>query len=263
MTRSIPPALAGIVEILELERPATVTPARMQEVVEQAGASTPPRVAIQRLAERGWLLRTGMRGVWEFAPADRAGAFSEGGPMLTVRAVLESHPDRKIAVALGSALWLHDLADRAPEIPEIALPIGERAPRSVSTQCRVVHHDARLAPVIVKGVPVHRPATVLVHLAEHPSDVRSWGGIMDLLPALARIASPDEVMAELSGRSHATHIRLAYLLEGLPEGRRYTRVKPAGKVWFGPRAHTRRNSARWNVADTLLPFAPSELGCRK
>jgi hypothetical protein len=259
MTRSIPPALAGIVAMLELERPLTVTPARMQELIARAGATTPARVAIQRLAERGWLLPTGVRGVWEFAPAERAGPITEGGALLTVRAVLDANPDQQIALALGSALWLHDLGDRAPEIPEVAIPRGVRATSTLATRCRVVHHDVRLPPQIVQGVPVHRPATVLVHLAHRPSDVRSWVGILERLRDLARIADPAEVATELKGRPHSTQVRLAYLLEGVPEGERYSGVHPSGKVWFGPRGRLRRHNARWNVADTVLPFAPKEL----
>jgi len=53
MTRPIPPTLAGVLELLELERPVTVT--------------------TERLAERGWLLKTGVRGVWENGPPSMPG----------------------------------------------------------------------------------------------------------------------------------------------------------------------------------------------
>jgi hypothetical protein len=32
-----------------------------------------------------------------------------------------------------------------------------------------------------------------------------------------------------------------------------------GKVWFGQRGSLRRHDERWRIADTVLPFDPSEL----
>ena len=39
MSRSIPPALAAVVELLELERPITVTTQQLAELVERAGVT--------------------------------------------------------------------------------------------------------------------------------------------------------------------------------------------------------------------------------
>jgi predicted transcriptional regulator of viral defense system len=264
MTRSIPQALAPLVEQLELERPSVVSVQQITELIARTAMRTPPRVAIQRLAARGWLLPTGVRGVWEFAPGERAGAFSENDPLMPVRAMLtmgaskdaKQHP----TVALGSALWLHDLADRAPDTPEVAIPEHRVVPASLTRLCRVVRFSAQVPPVIKRGVPVHTPATILVHLAHRPRDVRSWAGILETLGRLVEAADEQQIHRELAGRPHATRVRLAYLLSGVaPALAGRLGALPRGKVWFGPRRPLRRHDARLNVADTVLPVAPHTL----
>ena len=264
MTRPIPPSLASVVELLELERPVTVTTEHVADLVERAGVSTPAHVVTQRLAERGWLLRTGVRGVWEFAPAEHAGPYSHGDRWITLRAALARDPDLPSRIALGSALWLLDLTDRAPDVAEVALPSGVHVPVSLRRAYRVVRFDPRLEPVDIRGLRVHAPATVLVHLAHRPSDVRSWGGVLLVLADLVAEAAIDDVRLELAGRPHATWVRLAYLLSGVaPELVERLDVTPGHKVWFGPRGKLRHHDARWNVADTVLPIHPADLSTRR
>lgn len=261
-SRSISPTLAPLLEELELERPKTVTLERIADLAEALDIRTPARIVAHRLAQKGWLLETQVAGVWEFAPADRAGAISDADPFLTLRALL-ARDDLPVAIALGSALWLHNVADRSPYPHEVAIPSGLRVPRALQREYRVVRHQARLAQQEVNGLPVHRTATVLVHLAHRPSDVKSWAGVLDLLPDLLAVCEHEDIEVELAGRPHATRIRLAYLLQSLAPGLiRDLNIMPAGKVWFGPRRPLRRHDARWNVADTLLPFSPRELRSR-
>lgn len=257
-SRSIPPTLAALLEDFELERPKTVALRRIAELAEEHGIRTPPRILAHRLAKRGWLLATQVPGVWEFAPAERAGAISDADPFLTLRALL-ARDDVPAAVALGSALWLHNLAGRFPHPHEVAIPPSATVPRALRDTYRVVRYQSHLTALNVDGLPVHRPATVLVHLAHRPNDVTSWGGVLDLLPTLVQASEVEELRAELAGRPHATHVRFAYLLDHLaPSLIRDLSIKPAGKVWFGPRRTLRRHNAQWNVADTLLPFSPEE-----
>ncbi len=265
LIRSIPPSLAPLVEQLELERPTTVSVRQITELIARTEMRTPPRVAIQRLAARGWLLPTGIRGVWEFAPGERAGAFSDGDPLLPVRAVLAAasskSPAHQPSVALGSALWLHDLADRAPEIPEVAIPDKATVSAPLARLCRVVHFSAQVPPVRKRGgILVHTPATILVHLAHRPRDVRSWAGVLDALGRLVAAADEQQIHEELEGRPHATRVRLAYLLSGVaPALASRLGATPRGKVWFGPRRALRHHDARLNVADTVLPVSPRAL----
>lgn len=261
MTRSIPAWLAPILEELELERPTIVTVDLIDELRSRLNVNSPTNRVIQELSERGWLLKTGSQGAWEFIPAERAAARSSGDPLLTVRATMAKSPDFPVALALGSAMWLHDLSDRRPEEHELAVPAGTYVPVSLRRTYRVVRYNWAIAPIRITGLPVHTTATVLVHLAHRPSDVRSWSGVLEALPELVAISNQDDIMTELEGRPHATRVRLAYLISDIaPQLVERMNVQPAGKVWFGPRGKLRRHSAQWNVADTILPFPPDTLG---
>lgn len=261
MARSIPVALAPIVELLELEAPTTVTTRELAGLVERAGVRTPAHVVVQRLAERSWLLKTGIRGVWEFVPATHAGPYSQSDAWVGLRAVLHARPQLPVSIALGSALWLYDFTDRAPDIPELAVPTGVHVPAGLGEGYRIVRFAARLEPRQMRGLPVHQLASVLVHLAHRPSHVRSWTPVLDTLADLAAAVTVDDLRIELAGRAHATWVRLAYLLSGVaPDLVDQLDIAPAGKVWFGPRGPLRRHDARWNLADTILPTRPSTLG---
>ena len=260
MKRSIPVTLAPLIEQLELDRPELVTVDQLDGMLKQLGLATSAAKAAYRLRQRGWFLPTGVPGVYEFAPADRAGPISHGDALLPLRAVVASSPPFPLAAALGTALWLHNITDRSPDIPEVALPKGPKVPRALQHTTRVLRHEWRLPAKTIRGIPVHRAATVLVHLAQHPQDVRSWAVMLEALPALVAAAPTEEIAAELRGRAHATKVRLAYLTARIaPDLARRLAIEPAGKVWFGPRQPLRRHEATWNVADTILPFAPSEL----
>ena len=255
--RSLPNWLAGIVTELELDRPAVVTRDQVEELRARAGVRASTHRVIEELHARGWLLKTGTRGTWEFIPGERAGTISSGDPFLALRASLETTPHSRAAVALGSALWLLDVTDRAPDRHEVALPKRALVPVALKRSYRVVHHDACLDPVRIKGLPVHRASTVLVHLASKPTDVRSWGSILRALAELLARSPEEDIREELAGRSRATQVRFAYLVSGLaPDLVERLAIRPAGKVWFGPRDKLRRHNARWQVADTILPVAP-------
>ncbi|MDP9179525.1 MAG: type IV toxin-antitoxin system AbiEi family antitoxin [Gemmatimonadota bacterium] len=206
---------------------------------------------------------TGITGVYEFAPGERAGPISNGDALLTLRAAVARIPDLPVAAALGTALSLLNIADRGPDIPEVAFAKGPKVtkvPSAIRRTYRVLRFNWKLPVDMLQGAPVHRAATVLVHAADRPTDVRSWGGMLELLPAIIAAAPLDEIATEIGGRPHATKIRLAYLTESIAPGLgEALKIKPAGKVWFGPRRQLRRHDARWNVADTILPFAPYEI----
>jgi len=193
-------------------------------------------------------------------PAEHAGPFSHGDRWLTLRATVDKQSDQPVCIALGSALWLLDLTDRAPDVAEVALPTGVHVPVALRRAYRVVRFDPRLALKQIRGLKVHGPATVLVHLAHRPSQVRSWGAVLDVLADLIAATSIDDVRAELEGRPHATWVRLAYLTAGVaPDLVEQLDVVPGYKVWFGPRDRLRHHDATWNVADTVLPIRPTDL----
>lgn len=260
MTRSIPPWLATIVECLELDQPVIVTLAGLARIADEAGIRTPARVVAHRLRERGWLLPTGLSGAWEFAPAAHAGPIGRGGPLIPIRAALALEPDLPVALALGSAVWAHGLADRAPERAEVAVAPHASVPVGLRRGARVVRYAAGLGPQRLKQVPTHRLETVLVHLATKPVHVTSWGAVAEWLPDAAAEADEAKVWRELAGRATAARTRLAYLLQGVwPDLAEQLRQDPAAKVWMGPRGTLRRHSEHWRVADTILPFDPAKL----
>lgn len=265
MTRRIPGSLSPILSALELEAPQVVTLAQLAELVERAGIGTQPKVVADRLRKLGWLLPTETAGVWEFAPAAHAGPIGHGDQFTELRAVLAARPSLDAAVCLTSALAGRGLVDRWPDRLEIAVPTGTSVPAGLRRAARVVVFGANLAPERSVGVPVHRPGTVLVHLAARPADVRGWGQLEEVLPELVEVAGDADIDAELAGRPRSVRVRLAYLVQGVAPGLAERLVPPgeggreAPKVWFGPRRGLKRHSARFSVADTLLPFDPASL----
>lgn len=261
MTRSLPPALARVVARLEFEQMYLVTMADLESLREQARVKTSAKLIAQRLRDLGWLLPTAQLGVWEFAPGAHAGPVSLGHPYREVQAALRAAPSLDVAVCLSSALWAHGLLDRAPERPEVALPSGKTTPASLRRAARVVRFDRRLATTELRGTPTHAPATILVHLAARPSDVRSWSAVLDALPELLEMIDRDALRQELAGRPAAVATRLAYLLHGLdPQLASELTPPDHGKVWFGPRAPLKRHNQAFNIADTILPLSPAQLG---
>lgn len=259
MTRSIPPALAPLLEELELDQPVVVTTAELAERARRLGVTTPPRVAVQRLAGYGWLLPTGVQGVWEFAPASHAGPYPHGDPFLVLRAQLVATPRVSARVALASALWRLGIADRAPARHQVSLLTGASRPAALGRTYQVSRFDPVLDPVTVDALPVNSATSTLVHLAETPTALKGWGAILDLLPDLVGAVTADELAREGASRRAATKVRLAYLIDSIaPELVDALGARRGPTVWFGRRGPQRRYDSKWNVADTLLPRHPSE-----
>jgi hypothetical protein len=264
-TRAIPPSLSPILTELELDAPRVVSLADLTDLVNRAGVGTEPRVVAARLRRLGWLLATETAGVWEFAPAAHAGPIGHGDQFIELRAALAARPSLDAAVCLVSALAARGLTDRAPDRLEIAIRTRDSVPQGLRRAARVVIFGANLAPEWPSGIAVHQPATILVHLAARPTDVRGWGAIAEALPELLEVSAPADIDAELAGRPRSVRVRLAYLVQGAAPDLADRLVSPdeggrsAPKVWFGPRAHLKRHSSRFSVADTLLPFDPASL----
>lgn len=259
-SRTLGPALAKVVEELELDQPVVVTLNDLADILQRRAIRTGPVEVARRLRDRGWLLETAQRGVYEFAPGAHAGPYGHGDPFVDLRAFLANEPQGAItaraAACLHSAVWLRGFSDRAPNKHELAVPRGVRVPKALSSAYRVVRFDAELEPEMLEGVPVQRPASLLVHLASRPSDVRSWTVFVDALPDLVTGTSAEELGREIRSRSGATRARLGYLLEGQNTDHLHLTdlgvVRPAGTIWFGPRDGKVHYDARWNIADTTL-----------
>lgn len=257
MTRSIPPSLAPVLEWLELEDARLVTTERLAGILDEVGVRTAPRTVASRLRERGWLLATGQRGVWEFAPASAAGPHSRSGPTRLLRAAL-AREMIDCALTFQAAAWATGAADRVPARLEVAAATRRDADR-LPDGLDVSVFAPRIAPVALKGVPVLKPASVLVHMATTPIRVRSWPSAFEWLPDIAADADPDEAIAELAGRPATVAARLGYLLQSLRPDIAERITPPTTKTWFGPRRFLLRHDNYWQMADTLLPVDPRRL----
>lgn len=253
--------MGGILEELELEQPSLVTSARLAQLVEQHGLHTPTKVVAARLRERGWLLPTGRRGVWEFVPAAVAGAYSRNDPVTPLRAFLTQRPGARCGLTFQAAAWAHGAADRAPARLEVAAATSELA-RQLPDAIAASIFDPRLDYQTLRGVPVLAVESVLTHMAARPAAVRSWTSALEWLPDLAEDLTRDALVTELAGRPNTVHARAGYLVQGLrPDLAEviHDLGRLSGKSWFGPRGKLRRHDAGWQVADTLLPFDPRTL----
>jgi hypothetical protein len=254
VTRSIPPSLAPVLERLELEDARLVTTQTLAELLRDAGVRTAPRTVAKRLRDRGWLLATDQRGVWEFAPAALAGAYSRTGPTRLLQAVL-ARRDVRCALTFQAAAWSLGLASRVPSILEVAAATRRDAdllPTGLDVSVFVPH----VAPQVAKGVPTMGPASVLVHMASAPNRVRSWTSAVEWLPDLAAECARDEVLGELEGRPATVRARAGYLVQALRPDIADRLERPVHKTWFGPRGKLKRHDSRWLVADTALPLDP-------
>lgn len=252
--RSIPQGLAPVLEALELEQPRVVTSGALADYARAAGVDWSTNVIAQRLRERGWLLPLRTRGVWEFAPAARAGAFGAGDPLIELRAVLARDPDTPLAVAAESAAYLLGLASRRPETEAISAPPGFRVPRSLAV-FRAVRWTP-VSPVASRdGLPVWSPATLLAFMSSRPSAYHDWPNVGEWLPDAASSVTLDGLVDELEGRSPGSWARAAYVLErgGSTDMARALVArapKGPGPHYLGDRSAQGRYSARYDVIDS-------------
>ena len=260
MARTVPRGLASVLEELELERPQIVTMRDLEGLCSRVGVRTEPRVVASRLRERGWLLPTARRGVWEFAPAELAGAYSSCDPLLPARAIMAARPEAGFALAGHSAAWALGFADRAPATVELAFP--GRVPLRLPDGVRASSFAPARGTAVARGVPSLRPEGIVVHLGAKPDSSRSWHGVREWLPEVARELDPAALLEELEGRSAATAARTGYLVQGLRPDAASAVMEarpPSSAVRFGPRRPALRHDALWLVSDSLLPFDPRDM----
>jgi len=259
MARSLSPTLAAVVEELELDQTPVVTMGLLHEIADRNQLGTHPKVIAARLREQGWLLPTGQRGVWEFAPGAHAGPYGHGDPTMPLRAALAADPDLAAALALGTAAWARGVADRVPTTLDVAVPAGVHVPAGLARTASVTTFTSAIGYTTVKGVPCHRPETVLVHLSAEPGAPRSWGAVAEWLPDLAAEADAQVFAEEVAHRSRSTKVRAGYLLSGMRPNLAAPLASLVGDpVRFGRRTEQlRRHVSTWRVLDSALPVDPT------
>jgi hypothetical protein len=209
--RSISPSLAAIIESLELEQPALVSTQDIASLAKQVGLDWPAGLVVRRLRERGWLLDVGVRGVWEFIPAARAGVYGAGDRMISLRAALHRNPEAHFVVAEESAAFLLGYSTRPPSREVIAVPQDESVPPALR-RGRVVRWHSHIEPIRLNGLLVWPVETLLAAMASRPSGYHDWPNVGEWIGKAARDADPDKLRLELHDKGRAAWARMAYLL---------------------------------------------------
>jgi hypothetical protein len=252
--RSIPHALAPLVELMELERPHVVTRAQLTDWARHVGVLWPADVVIRRLREHGWLLDLATKGVWELAPASRAGAYGAGDPLVELRAVLARDPEAPYVVAAESAAFLLALSGRRPESEVIGAPPGARIPKALKG-FRPVRWLPALPPVSLDGLPLWSTATLLAFMATRPAGYRDWPNVGEWIGRAVAAVTTDDLVQELQGRSRGAWARAAYLLDrgGVRRGAATLMERApggSGPYYLGDRARPGRHSRAYDVIDS-------------
>jgi len=257
--------MAPILEKLELERPIIITSESLSEMLRDEGIKTPVSVFATRLKEKGWLLTTPKRGVWEFVPASSAGAYSANDPLLIIKSIMSKHSPLQFGLTFQAAAWMHGTADRVPTHLEVAA-VDTRAHRIFQPRLSTSMYKPNLMYDELKGIPVLAPESVIIHMTEKPRAVRSWQSSLEWLPDLAELLKVERILEEISNRYDSVIARVGYLLQGMrPDIAEilYQQYTPKNKTWFGSRAPLLRHDNKWLIADTMLPFDPRKIGVVK
>ena len=252
--RSVPAGFAPLLQLLELEQPRVLTTSQLGDLSQQAGLGMPVDVVVRRLRERGWLLPLATKGVWEFAPADRAGPFGSGDPLIELRAVLARDPDAHYAVAAESAAYLLGYATRRPEPECVGAPPSVRPLKALGS-CRIVRWEPATPVVARDGLPVWSPAMLIAFMASRPSAYRDWPNVGEWLSQAAAEIEVDDLLRELDGRSAGAWARAEYLLDsggaaGSAAALELRAPKGSGPYYLGDRSRPGRYDGRYDVMDS-------------
>lgn len=256
-SRSVPSRLAAVVEALELDQPRVVTVADLEGLSRSSGLSISGVALGYELRRLGWLLPLRTRGVWEFAPAARAGRYSAGDRHIELRAARAIDPGFPGVLAMESAAVLLGLAGHIPEREVLAVPPGYRVSKALR-DWRVI--GLSLPGDAVRegeGLPVWRVEALLVGMAVRPDGYGDWHNVAQWLARAVGQANTAKVGSFLDGASRAGWRRAGYLFAsgGRPDvGIELIEQAPPGRgpVYLGPRDRPGRFDARFEVIDSVL-----------
>ncbi|MGH3546171.1 MAG: type IV toxin-antitoxin system AbiEi family antitoxin [Mycobacteriales bacterium] len=256
-TRSIPPSLAPVLTELELMRPAVVTSAGLTKLLQQLGQSITAKRAAARLRELGWLLPLRSRGVWEFAPADRAGALHGGDTFIELRAALAARPQLRIGVGFDSAAFLRGLSTRQSTREVIVVEPGTARLPAHSEFRRVELALPAPAYSEMNGLRVQTSTGIIAAIAIRPDGFADWPGLGEWLTVAVNHVDAAQLRSFLTGRSPAAWARAAYLLYAggaSSAAETITLAGPPGKgpFYLGPRQPGGHHDATTRVIDTVV-----------
>lgn len=254
-SRNISKSLAPLLELLELEQPRVVTTSDLAEAAAEVGLQWAARDIARRLLEKGWLLPLKTRGVWEFAPAARAGAIGAGDPFIELRATLRRRPDAPFAVAAESAAYLLGLSGRQPDPEVIAAPPATRIPDALS-EFRLVRWQPKAALLTKDGLPTWSPETLLAFMSSKPARFRDWPNVPEWIVVAFQSIDPDALHHELQNEARSAWMRAAYLAERAGDRRVSQRLLENAPEGVGPyrltvREEPGRYFARFEMVDSI------------
>jgi len=231
-----------------------VTRSQLGALVHAAGIESPVDLVLQRLRERGWLLDLKTRGVWEFAPAARAGAHGSGDPLIELRATLARRPESHFAVAAESAAYLLGYAGRRPDREAVSAPPAVIVPPALRDY-RVVRWQARAPMAEREGLPIWDTSTLVACMAARPSSFRDWPNAGEWLSRAVADVSLHELCSELEGRPRSAWARAAYLLAvgergDLGDALLAEAPPGAGPYYLGPRSRQGQYARPFDVIDS-------------
>jgi len=261
MTRSITNSLSGILQELELERPLLVSNEMLSDLKERHNISSPVKTIAYQLKQRGWLLPTDRKGVWEFIPADVAGIYPSYDPLLCFRSFLVKYPDIECGLTFQTAAWLYGESNRVPSSLDVSIQDNKRY-RLLKGHVDVSVYKPRLPYQNISDVPVLSRESVIVQMVAKPLSVPSWAGVPEWLPDFCIDISIDDIFIELETRPQSVALRFLYLIQGLrPDIIKKVQksVVPKNTIWFGDRKKALRFDNEFMVADSLLPFDPRKM----
>ena len=242
---------------LELERPAVVTLAWLERARQCINLELTAGEIARRLRVLGWLLPLRARGVWEFAPADRAGRLSGGDPFIELRGVLAARPDLRVGVGYESAAFLGSLASRQPNAEVIVCDEGTAAIRSLQGFRRVDLTLPDAAYAEHDGLRIHNESGLIAALAIRPDGFKDWPGLSEWLSTAVHRADSAVLTSSLTGRPAAAWARAAYLLDagGNPSAAMAIlgeRPPGRGPHYLGPRRRGGHHDRLTDVVDTVV-----------
>jgi hypothetical protein len=275
--RPVPRSLAPVLAELEMLAPETVDRALVQFALQSVGdphAEIHDRVeaVIDGLRRAGWLLPMRTRGVWEFAPASRSGAFRSGDPFTELRAFLHRKPEVSAAGAMESAAFRRGLAQHPPAREVLAVGGGARREGALGAYRLVLLDLGVRAVTLHEDVPMHTVEALLVAMARKPGSYRDWPNVRLWLARAAdqvsagssdpRADGPavgiDGLVELLQDAPAAAWARTAYLLRAGEQPAAAAAVleaaprPPSGPVYLGPRHGVSSYDSLTGVYDALL-----------
>jgi hypothetical protein len=254
--RRIPPSLAPLLSDLELDQTTILALDDLALQREKHGIRASTRDIAHRLQARGWLLPLRTRGMYEFAPAARAGSYSSGDPFAELRATIRRRPDLPVALAYETAAWIRGFSGRLPDRQVLSTKKGAKIPRALS-EFRIVHQYPRLSLDHINGLPVWQTETLFVFMAARPQLYHDWPNVAEWLPDTVRNLHFEKLLNELIGMTQSTVVRLAYLIDQGGNNELAKRVaqlvpQPRGPVYLGANRKRGVRNEHYNVVDSLL-----------